>query len=282
MIQAQGSGTPGKGGMKSLPILWRNWIGSHPTLKKTYKTLERKWRNKFPPQVLPGYVILLSYPRSGNHWVRYIIESITGYTTIGARDGLGPRDTSLWVDTPLRTKIHIPQTRREIIAIKRHKLRKFDSPDAPLILLVRRPSTAIISHNFRSVFDDEFLSQVTDTFIQMFQDADHHKGEVSLVYFEDFVDTDAAKVQSAIEDLMCKMNVVGTELPVTRFMERLEIHSRRAFLTLERAPKSKSISWDSDEVRAAAAYIDQRIAEESKSSFTAKLIIQKYSLKTQN
>lgn len=268
--------------MKKFPLWWRGWVSRRPFLKKAFKVSERKWRGRFPPQILSGYVILLSYPRSGNHWVRYIIESITGYTTIGARDGLGPGDTSLWIDTPLRTKLDIPHTRPSIIAIKRHKLRKFDSPEAPLLLLVRKPSSALLSHNPGFLSNTEELSGATNDFIEMCRTADHRLSSVSLVFFEDFVHSDVNIVKNAIHHLMSEMKILGFDDATTAFISDISIHTQRSLLTLERPPQAQELHGDSLETDAARQFVDSIIVEAAHNSATLRKIVARYSLVSTN
>jgi hypothetical protein len=72
--------------------------------------------------------IVLSYPRSGNHWVRYIVEWFSGAPTIGEES---PQDTPIYT----RTRTPILQNAKEPIAQKRHWLQTGDN-EKQLILIV--------------------------------------------------------------------------------------------------------------------------------------------------
>ena len=277
-IRARGSGFPGKGGNKHWHVLWRIWVAKNDRRKKIFKRIERKWRKAFPPQVTTNYCFLLSYPRSGNHWVRYIIESISGFATLGARDGLGPRDTTLWIDTPLRLKVRIPRTRPRAIVIKRHNIRKFDSNNSPLTLLVRQPGEAILSHTPDLVGKDSKIMEATDGFIKMCTSVDERPSKVQIVYCEEFISKDVATVRSAIEELFLGMDVEHFEEPLTVFMEHLPRHTELSLLTLERPPASPKISWDSPEVIRSMKLIDAQILRAAKNSPILQKIAAYYEL----
>lgn len=78
---------------------------------------------------------LLSYPRSGNHWVRYILEWHSKRTTI---DGL----------KSLSSFVKIPGVRQSLppIAIKKHWIESQDDRSLPLIFLLRNYKEAVTRH----------------------------------------------------------------------------------------------------------------------------------------
>ncbi len=186
LIVARGVGLPGRGGARLFPLAWRRFILANATRKALFKGLERPVRKTASlPSLVPGYGFLLSFPRSGNHWVRYIIESISGYSTLGARQGVGPGNSTLWVDTPIRMKVSIPGVRRTAVVMKRHHVRQPDSRTAPLVFLVRRPHQAIISHRLNGLSSPRILTEATARFIELCATVDSWKGTTTVLYFED-------------------------------------------------------------------------------------------------
>lgn len=92
-------------------------------------------------------VTILSYPRSGNHFVRYLVEFLTGRATLGAVGFTrtpgqdtpiclrsGPQFlTHVCIDAPVANKAHFA-----------HTVPKYTDR---LVLIVRHPIEALISHN---------------------------------------------------------------------------------------------------------------------------------------
>ena len=98
-------------------------------------------------------VVLASYPRSGNHAVRALIESIFLRPTLGAGDSELYRFPKWLVDRPvgLRLKPPIHYTSLSPVAVKRHEFLEMDRWDK-LIEIVRDPRDAIVSHTKELAF----------------------------------------------------------------------------------------------------------------------------------
>ena len=79
--------------------------------------------------------LLLSYPRSGNTWIRYFIEHVSERPTIGYKENYKNFDSPL-----LCKKYHDP------IAIKRHGLIKDPVEHDGLILVLRNPKECLLRH----------------------------------------------------------------------------------------------------------------------------------------
>lgn len=278
MIRARGNGKPGIGGIKLIPIIWRTAVASNATTKQVYKGLERLWRKAFPQKLLNGCVILLSYPRSGSHWARYVIESITGYRTLGARDGVGPGDTSLWIDTPISTKLRVPRIRSEVIAIKRHRLRKFEPVGAPIILVVRDPHKAITSHCPDWATNPEAIKRETTGFIEMVRSAQSRTKNISIVFFEDLVSKDRVLAHSAIQDLMQKLGVLDYEQPLKNFLNELDLHSKRSIITLERPPTQPTAEPSYKSLTEAKSLINSRVCSASNEIPILRALVERYGL----
>lgn len=93
--------------------------------------------------------LVVSYPRSGNHLVRFFIEYITGRATLGCADN--PLDTPIAADefdTP-DVLAHVDQTRP--IAHKAHTVTELrglleTGPAQGLIVICREPIEALLAH----------------------------------------------------------------------------------------------------------------------------------------
>lgn len=103
---------------------------------------------------------LLSYPRSGNHALRFILESGTFRPTLGAGDCDRKPYPSWMIDRPLflrKAGSSIAIRELDPVAVKRHQvddiyLRKH------LILVVRDPVECILSHT-RNLADHDFKTK---------------------------------------------------------------------------------------------------------------------------
>lgn len=92
--------------------------------------------------------IILSYPRSGNHWTRYIVEWFSLRPTLGNDDGEHEKDRPNPSDKPLFRRVNIPNVdaRATPIAKKRHWINDWDSREAKLLLIVRDYRECVVRH----------------------------------------------------------------------------------------------------------------------------------------
>ncbi len=105
--------------------------------------------------------LILSYPRSGNHAIRFFLETSFGRPTLGLQDSgaqLIPRGLG---DPPLyvRRGVHIQIHSRKPIARKVHKVPVIDESSA-VVIAVRNPEEAILSH-MADFDDDTFQARVS-------------------------------------------------------------------------------------------------------------------------
>lgn len=132
--------------------------------------------------------VLLSYPRSGNTWLRYCIEHITVKSTIGYDN-----EESAIFDRS-RLVSHYVQT--EPILIKRH----FPEPCDRLILLVRDYKEAIIRHENEAErpSSDHVLYSGISHYIQLLDFYDKFEGEKLLIYYEDLIKNPREIIEGAL------------------------------------------------------------------------------------
>jgi len=91
--------------------------------------------------------VIASFPRSGNHLVRYIIEYITDRPTLGDGDDKWSRT----VDGPILKRIdeNYKYSNNTPIAVKRHVIKEIDK-GSKAIFIFRNPVECIIKHYLHS------------------------------------------------------------------------------------------------------------------------------------
>jgi len=126
--------------------------------------------------------LLLSYPRSGNTWLRYCIEFLTERPTFGyikkIRNGTH-------IDTPFFKEY----LTNEPIALKRHE---WDEDEArskrayrKIILLIRNYKEVMLRDGHRMyMFEDlKILHTIKNNYISLLQKYHSHDGEKAIVYY---------------------------------------------------------------------------------------------------
>ena len=98
--------------------------------------------------IRPMKTFLLSYPRSGNSWTRYIAEHISGRPTAGCTGN--PEDVPLCENTLLDNPLAHVRTDAEPILYKSHGQGLEEGGGNRLILLTRNPSAVRAAHEARS------------------------------------------------------------------------------------------------------------------------------------
>ena len=134
---------------------------------------------------------VLSYPRSGNHATRFVLEFLSGQPTLGqmtTNHSSARRDYTIcrFSSGPnmFRSRLRCPP-----VAIKRHRLRPNDSV-GKLVLIERDPVEAVLSHTNRADQASEKDLEAGVAWWKSLQDSfeNHPTGQRHLVRFEDIVD----------------------------------------------------------------------------------------------
>ena len=248
-IRARGTGLPGRGGPRWWPSRWRRWIrrstwrtGALRRIERILRSLGVGYRTTDP------YAFLLSFPRSGNHLIRYVIESVSGYPTWGASAGLGRRFTSRSPDTAIYLKVPIHMSSRRAIVIKRHVLQRADDRGMSVLLLVRRPDQAIVSHLGERRLDTN-LAEFTQRFIEMCVSVDGWPATTSIHFLEDFTQESSERFNRAAERVLSAIHLTHFSVPLSRFTANRTEHFARALWSLERRPQSAKVDWASTKIR---------------------------------
>ncbi|XP_068235684.1 sialate:O-sulfotransferase 1-like [Palaemon carinicauda] len=100
---------------------------------------------------------LLSYPRSGNTWTRYLIESASGFFTGSIYQSKRAKEAGyLGEDDPI--------SRNRTIVIKTHKVKFIKGSNKRTLLIMRNPARSIISYwNFVDSGNSNWFSSVSNS-----------------------------------------------------------------------------------------------------------------------
>lgn len=135
-----------------------------------------------------GYdYILASFPRSGNHWVRYIIEFFSKRPTVGC----GGKKWSTEDDGPLFEKLGKVGYYKELkpIVKKRHYIQKEDI-DKNLILIIRDPLECIVRQGLKGnfpKFTNIMIPKLSTEYCDLIRQFDTWKKKKCLIYYEDLL-----------------------------------------------------------------------------------------------
>jgi hypothetical protein len=118
---------------------------------------------------------LISYPRSGNTFFRYVIEWITGQPTDGTCDNPNPPNRLMY---PL-----IHEGRTDFYLYKSHTWTA--KPEDKVIFLLRDPIEVFVRH-YKSKDFETFKKYVPD-YMKLIQRFDEHANYRQLYYYEDVI-----------------------------------------------------------------------------------------------
>jgi len=179
--------------------------------------------------------LVLSYPRSGNHAIRYFLEYSFARPTLGLQDdsrflvprGLG--DPPMFVRRGVRIRIHS----RDPVAKKLHKPPPPGSRYSCLVLIVRDPEAAILS-NMVDFSDGDFSGRLTHEVNQWRSVAefwDGFAGPKTVVPYDGILHGDAHVFERVAR-------VCGHADPVTVVRSYLANGPRQSLVALRRPPQT--------------------------------------------
>lgn len=159
------------------------------------KLLRLAYRLKLPPLVWASPRYLLSFPRSGNHWLRFCIEYISGRSTLGCYSN--PRDVPIclnefpadagvlthvrWWSPALLRKAHYPH---EVL-----------SPHS-LLVLIRDPKECIPRHSDYRV---EYFESNIQHYLDILRFYQEQRCPKLLVYYEDLLQSPKESIQKVAD-----------------------------------------------------------------------------------
>jgi len=164
--------------------------------------------------------LLLSYPRSGNTWLRYSIECITKKPTIGYLDPLSAK----FDRNPIGHFVDIGIDKgANNIMTKRHAVEMIDEPIDKLIIVVRDYKEVIIRHrkeapNVSLLKDSCKSDNSTHNYIQLIDYFDKFEGDKIMIHYEDII-TDIKSVLKKLVDFLEE-----SDEHIEDFMNKIETH----------------------------------------------------------
>lgn len=197
---------------------------------------------------------LLSYPRSGNHAVRFAMEWISRRPSLGANDHERFKTPRGLHDLPLFLRGGPAVRSLAPIAIKRHSIKPIDNVGR-LILVERDPIEAILSHKCsEGVASDETLLAELDDWKRLRIFYDNFMGNQKLlIKFDDVRGGASAWVEQLVEFLGLKVPSSEVRLCAESIFE--------ARSTLRRKPQSTSPTSFSEKYPEQAAKIDAALGK---------------------
>lgn len=160
--------------------------------------------------------ILLSYPRSGNTWLRYCVESITQRSTIGYQnEGSAEFDRSSL----------IPELRGQSdpILIKRHFYNHIESCDR-LILVVRNYKESVLRHNPESKDNLVVLKNEAGHYMSLLNYYEVFQGPKLLIYYKDLI----TNFIPTINRIMVFLGKTDTVSSICNFSRNIEDHKTKS------------------------------------------------------
>jgi len=180
-----------------------------------------------PPPPPPPLVThcLLSYPRSGNHWMRYILEALTDRPTVGCGPADKPIHTNSFDHQPVLPRVKataLPIANKfHFVAPKRKGCTTFEMPCKSLIFIIRNPHEALPRNIGRSKpWNVKEVKQSVEHYESLIRFFLEFGGPKLLVRYEDLIEN-AKPTIATIADF-----VHASKEALDRFHNRFEEHVR--------------------------------------------------------
>ena len=145
----------------------------------------------------PIPTFLLSFPRSGNTWVRYCVECLTNFPTTTCQSSVYPES---WPTESKETNsinnlikgIKGVREEKPHILVKKHKIFPSEINNYPLILLIRNYKECFIRHYGldrarEAIFLNNQDIHVNTRYLEMIQYFDKWENEKILFFYEDII-----------------------------------------------------------------------------------------------
>jgi hypothetical protein len=176
---------------------------------------------------------LLSFPRSGNHWARYLIEWLMGYPTSPEMAHLGSMQLLGHYDSPIYSRCEMADlSGKPYIAYKRHCIYDYDDRTIPLLFILRPYEEAVTRHLYISGVVDLSISNpdVTkqlDFWADLLLEYHNWPAKKELIYYTNLVDNPVISIGVILK-------FFGREIDerVNDFMKHLDYHRKNAFSTV--------------------------------------------------
>jgi len=198
----------------------------------------------------PDY-ILASYPRSANHWVRYIVEFLSKQPTLG--EGNRNRDRK---DPPVFQRLEGEEYYESMqpIAIKRHSIRDEDDRSKKLIFVVRDYREVIFRHFNQpfSLFRMRKLEKHIRMYLGLIQCYHDWPSDKLMIRYEDLIKAPERTISMIAQ-------FIGKDEVLSDLLGNLKQHQQRCvsmyYACKESHTKGKSTSCHSDQYGAIWGYM---------------------------
>ena len=171
--------------------------------------------------------IIASYPRSGNTWVRYIIEWFSGQPTLGINWRKGKPWPMHPTDRPICERIDGFKIGNLPIAEKKHFVYHLRIPEdfkKDIVLVVRNYKESITRHNPQILKNKELLKEQTYLYMEMIRSYnDFFLGRQQIIYYEDLIDNPI----ETIPDLLMFMDIYDKD-SFNKFIDTLQNHKEQS------------------------------------------------------
>jgi hypothetical protein len=167
--------------------------------------------------------VLLSYPRSGNHWVRFIIEWFSGKPT----KGLSPNDPP--IKNSILNKEILSHVKGDFIIHKEHGVPKGNINK--LILILRNPKECIYRQTKNLA-----INQI-DSYMKLVNFYENYGGKKFLLYYEDLITNPKNSVKKIIDFMD-----IYDENKFNDFMENYDLFFGESIKIYDNTNKMKIVS----------------------------------------
>ena len=181
--------------------------------------------------------ILLSYPRSGNHWLRYIVEWFSSRPTLGDKEGEHPNDIINDVDIPIYKRVSIPHVNPHIspIAKKRHFINAWDDKNAKVVLVIRNYKECIVRHMYLGDhtnydIDNEVVKSSIQNYCSILSCFDNWGSDKVYFYYEDLL-LISKSFDKTLKKLLVFLDCYD-ELMYKEFLHKKEFHKKNSMASL--------------------------------------------------
>lgn len=201
---------------------------------KTEKTFFIAYPNNFESEIP---FILLSYPRSGNHWIRYIIEWFSSRKTLGASEGQNSKDFGVPYDMSICERTNVPHVNisKQAIAIKRHRLNDWDPRDSRLLFVIRNPFECVVRNLEISKSDfnikNEKVQKNIDWYFDLIKEFENWKSEKYIIKYEDII-SDSNNFISTLKNMTEWMGI-HEENKFNDFIKKTDFHRKNSLETVK-------------------------------------------------
>lgn len=144
--------------------------------------------------------ILLSYPRSGNHLVRFFIELLSEMPTYGCKEN--EKDIEIYKNVfPEKVPFNISDFDKKDCYFKYHNPPSQNISSKKLILIIRNPNEALLRHNNYKLNIKDY-----ETYFKNIDYYNNHKEEKLLLHYEDII-TNKQKFINTLYDFLNVNNI---------------------------------------------------------------------------